>query len=32
MSFVSGFNLTTSVIDVVTFGRMKHSTHPLRGR
>jgi hypothetical protein len=32
MSFVSGFNLTTSVIHVATFGRVKHSTHPLRGR
>ena len=28
MSFVSGFNLTASVIHVVTFGRVKHSAHP----
>ena len=32
MSFASGFNLTTSVIHAMTFGRVKHSTHPLRGR
>jgi hypothetical protein len=32
MSFVSGFNLTASVIHVVTYGRVKHSAHPLRGR
>ena len=32
MSFVSGFNLTASVIHVVTFGRVKHPAHPLHGR
>jgi hypothetical protein len=32
MSFVSGFNLTASVSYVVTFGRVKHSTHRLCGR
>jgi hypothetical protein len=32
MSFVSRFNLTASVIHVVTYGRVKHSTHRLRGR
>ena len=32
MSFAIGFNLTASVIHVVTFGRAKHPAHPLRGR
>ena len=32
MSFVSGFNLTASVIHVVTYGRVKHCTHRLRER
>ena len=31
MSFVSRFNLTASVIHVVTYGRVKHSTYRLRG-
>jgi hypothetical protein len=31
MSFASGFNLTASVIPVVTFGRAKQPAHPLRG-
>ena len=32
MSFVSGFNLTVSVIHAMTFGGVKHSAHPLHGR
>ena len=32
MSFAIGFNLTVSVIHVVTFGRVKLPAHPLHGR
>jgi hypothetical protein len=32
MSFAIGFNLTVSVIHVVTLGRPKHPAHPLHGR
>jgi hypothetical protein len=32
MSFVSGFNLTAGVIHVVTCGRVRYFTLPLRGR
>jgi hypothetical protein len=32
MSFAIGFNLTASVIQMTTFGRVKHSIDPLRGR
>ena len=32
MSFVSGFNHSTTVIHAVTFGCVKHSIHPLCGR
>jgi len=31
MSFAIGFNLTVSVIHVVTFGRVKLPAHPLHG-
>jgi hypothetical protein len=30
MSFASGFNLTASIIRVVTFGRAKQPARPLR--
>jgi hypothetical protein len=32
MSFASGFNLTASVIPVVTFGRANQPARPLRRR
>jgi len=32
MNFANGFNLTTSVIHVVTLGRAKQPVQPLRGR